>query len=53
MKGSSLLFMISSWMLVVTFAVFCFTVIFREGEGKASVLKGIEEISPEEKEEIT
>jgi len=30
MKGSSLLFMIFSWMVVFGFVVFCFTVILRE-----------------------
>jgi hypothetical protein len=30
MRGSSLLFMIFSWMVVFGFVVFCFTVILRE-----------------------
>jgi len=34
MKGGSLLFMVFSWMVVVGFVVFCFTVILREGERK-------------------
>lgn len=38
MKGSSLLFMVFSWMIVVVFVVFCFTVILMKGNpgGKAT-----------------
>ncbi|ADY73321.1 hypothetical protein Dester_0672 [Desulfurobacterium thermolithotrophum DSM 11699] len=50
MKGSSLLFMIFSWMLVVGFVVFCFTVILREGEKK---VKKSERNFEFEREEIT
>ena len=34
MKGDSLLFMVFSWMVIVGFVVFCFTVRLREGEQK-------------------
>ncbi|MEO2083010.1 MAG: hypothetical protein ABGX12_03165 [Desulfurobacteriaceae bacterium] len=50
MRGSSLLFMILSWMTVFGFVVFCFTVILREGEKPEAV--GREEAEFEE-EEIT
>lgn len=49
MKGSSLLFMVFSWMTVFGFVVFCFTVILREG--KNLKMKDKEEF--EEFEEIT
>jgi len=51
MKGSSLLFMVFSWMTVFGFVVFCFTVILREGEKR--VKKEIEKELFEEREEIT
>lgn len=52
MKGSSLLFMVFSWMTVFGFVVFCFTVILREGEKKKRVER-IEEDLMLEREEIT
>ena len=51
MKGSSLLFMVLSWMVVFGFVVFCFTVILREGEKQHKVEK--EESFEFEDEEIT
>ncbi len=51
MKGSTLIFMVFSWTIVISFAVFCFTVIFREGTRKVSVLRSGE--VPVEEEEIT
>ena len=51
MKGSSLLFMVFSWMTVFGFVVFCFTVILREGEKKP--IKDVEPEFLEEREEIT
>ncbi|SMP17481.1 hypothetical protein SAMN06265339_1528 [Desulfurobacterium pacificum] len=37
MKGSSLLFMVLSWMVVFGFVVFCFTVILREDKKQTKV----------------
>ena len=51
LKGSTLIFMVFSWMIVVSFAVFCFTVIFREGKRKVAILKPKE--VPLEEEEVT
>ena len=50
MKGSSLLFMLFSWITVVSFVVFCFTVILREGERRKREVKENFEF---EREEIT
>ncbi len=52
MKGSSLLFMVLSWMLIFGFVVFCFTVILREGE-QCSKGNNREEAFEFEDEEIT
>ena len=49
MKGSSLLFMLFSWMTIFGFVVFCFTVILRE-DGRGQERK-VEEFT--EREEIT
>lgn len=51
MKGSSLLFMVFSWMTIFGFVVFCFTVILREGN--RTVKRRAERELFEEVEEIT
>ena len=52
MRGSSLLFMVFSWMTIFGFVVFCFTVILREGERRRPERRVEEELF-EEREEIT
>ena len=52
MKGDSLLFMVFSWMVIVGFVVFCFTIILREEKKEKKKAEKEFNFEPFEEEEI-